>query len=314
MGDVPEDAEFLALQLITIDCDSHARSSSPIRLPAMKLRTFIAVSHPRRHPRRALAAARQARRRRPDVKWVEPQSLHWTLQFLGNVEQREIGEICAAVAEARSNTSRSTSKIRGAGAFPSPDRPRTLWLGVGQGRDEMIALQASIEKSLEPLGFRGEARRYTPHLTIGRPGRGEPPRELAAELAAMADFDGGTMLVDEVTILFQRAHARRPGLRAARLRAAGVKFWRRALRSLETAIDTFTAPRYCGNCWFGRDFSGIFFEPSLPAARTSPCCSSAGGGDFPGLKKDSWKSARSLCVFPAFFVDVFNREPHLHIL
>ena len=64
----------------------------------------------------------------------------------------------------------------------------------------MIALQASIEKSLESLGFRGEARRYTPHLTIGRPGRGEPPPELAVELASMADFNGGKMLVDEVTV------------------------------------------------------------------------------------------------------------------
>ena len=64
----------------------------------------------------------------------------------------------------------------------------------------MIALQAAVEKSLEPLGFRGEARRYKPHLTIGRPGRGEQPRELADHLASLADFDGGTMLVDEVVV------------------------------------------------------------------------------------------------------------------
>ena len=54
--------------------------------------------------------------------------------------------------------------------------------------------------AIDTLGFRGEARRYTPHLTIGRPGRGEPPHELATELAALADFHGGSMLVDEVTV------------------------------------------------------------------------------------------------------------------
>ena len=166
----------------------------------MKLRTFIAVSIPDALRNRALAAAKQLAAVAPDVKWVEPQSLHWTLQFLGNVDQRETGEICAAVAEGALEHEPFDLQILGAGAFPSPDRPRTLWLGVGQGREQMIALQASIEKSLEPLGFRGEARRYTPHLTIGRPGRGEPPRELAIELSAMADFNGGTMLVDEVTI------------------------------------------------------------------------------------------------------------------
>jgi 2'-5' RNA ligase len=166
----------------------------------MKLRTFIAVSIPEDVRTRALAAAKQLAAVAPDVKWVEPQSLHWTLQFLGNVDQREIGEICAAVAEAALEHEPFDLEICGAGAFPSPDRPRTLWLGVGQGADQMIALQGSIERSLEPLGFRGEARRYTPHLTIGRPGRGAPPRELAAELIALADFQAGTMLVDEVVV------------------------------------------------------------------------------------------------------------------
>ena len=93
---------------------------------------------------------------------------------------------------------------RGAGAFPSADRPKTLWLGAGQGSDEMVTLQAAIERPLTKLGFRGEARRYTPHLTLGRAGRQSHPRSLAIELAALANFDAGTMLVDEVTIFASR--------------------------------------------------------------------------------------------------------------
>jgi 2'-5' RNA ligase len=166
----------------------------------LKTRTFIAVALPDDLRKRAQAVIQKLLPIADNVKWVEPQSLHWTLQFLGNVPELEIGEICAAVAEGALEHEPFDLEIRGASAFPSLDRPRTLWLGVGQGRDEMIALQASIEKSLEELGFRGEARRYTPHLTIGRPGRGDPPPQLAAELAKLADFDGGTMLVDEVTI------------------------------------------------------------------------------------------------------------------
>jgi len=178
----------------------YSRLAPRSSLLSMKLRTFIAVELPDDLRARAVAVARQLATVAPEVKWVEPQSLHWTLQFLGNVEEREIGEICAAVAEAVLAHEPFDLQLRGAGAFPSSDRPRTLWLGVGQGQDEMIALQASIERSIEPLGFRGEARRYTPHLTIGRPGRGGRPGELARELAALADYDGGTMLVDEVTV------------------------------------------------------------------------------------------------------------------
>lgn len=166
----------------------------------MRLRTFVAVPIPDDLRKRAVRVAGELATIAPGVKWVEPNSLHWTLQFLGPVEQRETSEICAAVAEGVLEIAPFDLQMRGAGAFPTPDRPRTLWLGVGEGREEMIALQAEIEKSLEPLGFRGEARRYQPHLTIGRPGRGEQPRELAAHLAALADFDGGTMLVDEVVV------------------------------------------------------------------------------------------------------------------
>lgn len=166
----------------------------------MKIRTFVAVPLPDSLRKRAVKVASELAAIAPGVKWVEPNSLHWTLQFLGPVEQRETSEICDAVAEGVLEFAPFDLQMLGAGAFPTPDRPRTLWLGVGQGRDEMIALQAAVEKSLEPLGFRGEARRYRPHLTIGRPGRGEQPRELADHLAALADFDGGTMLVDEVVV------------------------------------------------------------------------------------------------------------------
>jgi 2'-5' RNA ligase len=166
----------------------------------MKIRAFVAIAIPDNIRRRAMDVAARLSAVAPEVKWVEPQSLHWTLNFLGNVEQRETGDIAAAIAEGAQEFEPFELAIHGAGAFPSPDRPRTLWLGVGEGRESIIALQAGIEKSLEPLGFRGEARSYTPHLTIGRPGRGEPSRALAEELAALADFDGGKMFVDEVVL------------------------------------------------------------------------------------------------------------------
>jgi len=166
----------------------------------MKIRTFVAVPIANECRARAVKLIGQLQSVAPDVKWVEPHNLHWTLQFLGNVDERETPEVCAAVADGMLELESFDLHVRGAGAFPSLDRPRTLWLGAGQGRDAMIALQAAVEKSLEDLGFRGEARRYTPHLTIGRPGRGDPPVELAEQLVALADFDGGTMLVDEVVI------------------------------------------------------------------------------------------------------------------
>ena len=58
-----------------------------------------------------------------------------------------------------------------------------------------------MEDGLAKLGFRGENRRFVPHLTLGRVNRGgEGGASLAAELAQLADFDGGVMEVDEMTV------------------------------------------------------------------------------------------------------------------
>jgi 2'-5' RNA ligase len=135
-----------------------------------------------------------------DVKWVESENLHWTLQFLGDVDERDLPEVCSAVAAAACEIEAFEIETHGAGAFPSPDRPRTLWIGAGEGARSMSVLHAAIERRLKKRGYRGEERRFVPHITIGRArGKGRP-QALTSELIALADYDAGTMLVDEVTV------------------------------------------------------------------------------------------------------------------
>ena len=65
----------------------------------------------------------------------------------------------------------------------------------------MIGLQGDIERALSSLGFRGENRKFVPHLTLGRAARGpQGERVLAERLAKLADYDGGAMGVDAVTV------------------------------------------------------------------------------------------------------------------
>jgi len=166
----------------------------------MRIRTFIAVEITDEIRRRAVELARKLAPAAGDVKWVAAENLHWTMQFLGDVDELEIPAVCKAVADAAAECETFDLAALGAGAFPAADRPRTLWIGAGQGADQMIALHSAIERRLRKRGYRGENRRFVPHLTIGRAGRKSRPQSLAAELAALADFDGGSMRVDEVTV------------------------------------------------------------------------------------------------------------------
>ncbi|NQT12237.1 MAG: RNA 2',3'-cyclic phosphodiesterase [Planctomycetes bacterium] len=166
-----------------------------------KIRTFVAVKLDSAVCANAAELIEEFRSAGADARWVDPENLHVTLKFLGDVDAREVHEVCRAVEDAVGEATPFELEIRGAGAFPNAERPRTVWLGVGAGAQEMVALNRQIEPPLEKLGYRREARRYQPHLTIGRVRRGGPGMlELAALLGEHADFEVGRTRVREVIV------------------------------------------------------------------------------------------------------------------
>lgn len=164
------------------------------------IRTFVAIEAPGAVGAAAQRLIGRLREIPAQVRWTEP-PLHFTLKFLGDVDVLEIPNICDAVAEALDGIPPFDLEIRGAGGFPTPEHPRTLWIGTGEGTEEMVEVHAEVERKLAELGYRTDGRRYRPHLTIGRVRRS--PDEiplLGAALRAEGDFSAGGMRVDEVGI------------------------------------------------------------------------------------------------------------------
>jgi 2'-5' RNA ligase len=149
----------------------------------------------------ALTAINRLRAVAENVKWVEPDNLHWTMQFLGDLTDQEMAEVCLRTTRAAAQHEAFELAAHGVGAFPSTQRPRTLWLGAGQGSLQLVALHASIDQALSSLGFRRDSRLFTPHVTLGRAGHGGHAGPVVAErLAGLGDFDGGVQEVAEVVV------------------------------------------------------------------------------------------------------------------
>ena len=143
-----------------------------------------------------------------DVKWVDPQQLHLTLKFFGDVTHEATSDICRRVQEAIDSCPAFVAEVLGVGAFPALQRPRTIWAGVDHGADRLVILAGRMEKSLETLGYPRERRQFKPHLTLGRvKGRG-PFRELAAKIGQLQSHPFGWMEVTEV-VLFRSELSRR---------------------------------------------------------------------------------------------------------
>jgi RNA 2',3'-cyclic 3'-phosphodiesterase len=165
------------------------------------LRTFVAVEITPAIRKRAGELIAALAGTSADVKWVEPHNLHLTLKFLGDVHQQEIVQVCQAMARGAADVEPFELDVRGAGAFPNPARPRTVWLGAGDGGEPMVVLHDRIEAALAKLGYREEHRRFQPHLTIGRVrGVGAGIAELGALLQQHADFAAGRMTVAKVAL------------------------------------------------------------------------------------------------------------------
>src|SRR6185295_8788792 len=135
---------------------------------ARGVRAFVAVESPPEVQDQAGRLIQRLQASSAQVKWTDPKQLHWTLKFLGNIDLDEVPEICDALAVAVAGMAPFDVEAAGVGAFPDVHRPRTVWIGMGHGSEEMISLHDAIERSLAKLGYRTEGRRYRPHLTIGR--------------------------------------------------------------------------------------------------------------------------------------------------
>jgi 2'-5' RNA ligase len=102
------------------------------------------------------------------VRWVRPEGIHLTLNFLGNVPAGRLDAIEEALAHACRGLGPSVVRPGGLGCFPNPRRPRVVWVGLTGDVPALLALQKATTRALEDLGFSPESRAYSPHLTLGR--------------------------------------------------------------------------------------------------------------------------------------------------
>lgn len=166
-----------------------------------RIRSFIAIPVASGVASRAQELIRRLRTCNAAVNWVAPHNLHLTLKFLGETPINETPEICAAVTRAAADAPPFDLAFRGLSAFPSPEKPRTIWLGISDGMDELAELAQRVDDELNLLGYPREARRFTPHLTIGRVRETIlPDHPLIEAMARHVDYDANVMGVDEVVV------------------------------------------------------------------------------------------------------------------
>ncbi|MDW7730930.1 MAG: RNA 2',3'-cyclic phosphodiesterase [Methanolobus sp.] len=125
------------------------------------MRVFVAVDLPEElHPK---IADVQSKFGDFKFKFVNPDIVHITMKFLGEVPEEKIESISKALDSISCEPFETL--IKGLGVFPKPRFAKVIWLGC-EGNFEQ--LHRSIEESLLPFEFAKDLHSFSAHATLAR--------------------------------------------------------------------------------------------------------------------------------------------------
>lgn len=135
-----------------------------------------------------------------DLKLVEPQNIHLTLRFLGDVPEKQIEEVKNVTRDAGKITDPFDLEVNGVGVFPHLDYIRVIWAGVGEGRERTTIIRQRLDKNLAEINFPPENKEFTPHITFARVRSGKAKNKIANLVREMSDENFGICHVDAIEL------------------------------------------------------------------------------------------------------------------
>jgi len=167
------------------------------------MRCFIAIDIDKQI-RKALASLQdelqgKADIKKSDAKWVNPETIHLTLKFLGEIKDEQAVDVCNITGEVASRHESFELDVESVGHFGGASA-RVLWVGMGQNCEKLLQLQEDLEQQLDLAGWPREARKFSGHLTLCRIRNTKAGIILAQMAQEYKDFKLGTMPADSVSV------------------------------------------------------------------------------------------------------------------
>jgi 2'-5' RNA ligase len=134
-----------------------------------------------------------------DVKWVRPELMHLTLKFLGEIKDKEIVQVCTIIETVVARHSGFDLDVESVGHFGGRNA-RLLWVGTGEGNEQLKQLQEDIEEQLAQAGWPKENREFTGHMTLCRIRNTKAGSKMSQLSQEYKEYEIGTTPVDSVVV------------------------------------------------------------------------------------------------------------------
>ena len=103
-----------------------------------------------------------------DVKWVEPDNIHLTLKFLGDIVPKDVTQIKTAMSDLYKNVKAVKTRVQVLGAFPDSRHPRVIWMSLDDTHSQIAGLALLLKNGLAKIGHPKDSRTFKAHITLGR--------------------------------------------------------------------------------------------------------------------------------------------------
>ena len=135
---------------------------------------------------------------RASLKIVDPEIMHLTLRFLGEIPQATVERVKEAMNELRFQP--FDVEFSGVGVFPNIRRISVVWVGVTRGQEQLNDIFHQLEPKLRQLGLPADNKGFSPHMTIARVRSGLNREALAQYVESMREQEFGRMPVKLVRL------------------------------------------------------------------------------------------------------------------
>jgi 2'-5' RNA ligase len=131
----------------------------------------------------------------PGAKWADPDQMHITLRFIGDVDGVAATDIAEALDGVRGDP--FELDLASIGYFGTGHRLHTLWVGVAKSVG-LQQLQGRVDRAVSSVIGTQEQRKFHAHVTLCRFKRTAP--DLGGYLAQHEPFRAGPVSVNEFVL------------------------------------------------------------------------------------------------------------------
>lgn len=140
----------------------------------------------------------QIRNSNAAVRLVNPEILHITLEFLGDITEEQVSILSDMLSKIEFKNLKL--EVNEPGVLPNEKHVRVVYCEINGDTERLKEIQNEIRNNLKKLGFRVDSRIFKPHLTIGRVKSPKNKDELIKVIKNLSEYKCGVQKISSITL------------------------------------------------------------------------------------------------------------------